>query len=79
MTTAHFLRNALSPTASTSSTSRIGSSIRVTIENASRARMPLEKCMTGVSTNRCTPAHFMISSNRSSVCSRVKPCSEEIR
>ena len=79
ITTAHLRRNALSPTARTSSTSRIGSSIRVTIEKASRALMPLEKCITGVSTNRVTPAHRMISSKRASVSSRVNPCKEEIR
>ncbi len=58
----HFSRKALSPTASTSSTSRMGSSRREITEKAMRTFIPLDRCLYGVSTKSPMPANSMISS-----------------
>ena len=55
--------NSASPTASTSSTSRISGSRWAATANASRTDMPLEYRLTGVSMNCSTPANSTISSN----------------
>ena len=65
--------NSASPTASTSSTSRISGSRCAATANASRTYIPLEYRFTGVSMNFSTPENSTIASKRWSISRRFMP------
>ena len=71
--------NSASPTASTSSTSRISGSRCAATAKASRTDMPLEYRLTGVSMNCSTPANSTMSRNLRAISRRLIPSTEPFR
>ena len=71
--------NSASPTASTSSTSRISGSRCAATANASRTYIPLEYRFTGVSMNFSTPANSTISGNLRWISRRLIPSTAPFR